>query len=184
MIPYGELGVRDRYAGGSTATYFFGASSSVFNVGHHSIDGGAKPFQFFRPLTRETMKPRKVFGAVLFLRFCVTAGAADRKYIVNPRSSDRQALPFSEGALIRNTLNIARHTAFFAFSLLVNGTAPNFPGVPGSRQKSCPQAFVGVRSPFYSRCAQNFGEQAVLRDSVTTSRDSLGTSKADLGASH
>lgn len=32
--------------------------------------------------------------------FCLAAGAADRKYIVKPRSGDRKNLPFSEGVLV------------------------------------------------------------------------------------
>ena len=57
------------------------------------------------------MKPRKVFVAVLVLVFCVPAGAADREYIVKPRSGNRQAVLFSEGELVGNTLSIAGHTA-------------------------------------------------------------------------
>ena len=55
------------------------------------------------------MKVRNVFVAVLFLVVCVAAGAADRKYIVKPRSGDRKDLPFSEGVLVGNTLYIAGH---------------------------------------------------------------------------
>jgi reactive intermediate/imine deaminase len=55
------------------------------------------------------MKFRKTIVAVLLLVFCVTASAADRKYIVKPRSGDRKDLPFSEGVLIGNTLYIAGH---------------------------------------------------------------------------
>ena len=55
------------------------------------------------------MNLRKIVVAILFLVFCATAGAADRKYIVKPRSGDRKALPFSEGVLVGNTLYIAGH---------------------------------------------------------------------------
>jgi 2-iminobutanoate/2-iminopropanoate deaminase len=54
------------------------------------------------------MKLRIVVG-VLFLVFCVAAGAADRKYIVKPRASDMKALPFSDAVLVGNTLYIAGH---------------------------------------------------------------------------
>jgi 2-iminobutanoate/2-iminopropanoate deaminase len=52
---------------------------------------------------------RKIIVAVLFVVFCVTAGAADRKYIVKPRPGDLKALPFSDGVLAGNTLYIAGH---------------------------------------------------------------------------
>jgi len=55
------------------------------------------------------MKLRKIIVALLFLVFCVAAGAADRKYIVKPRSEDRKTLPFSEGVLLGNSLYIAGH---------------------------------------------------------------------------
>jgi 2-iminobutanoate/2-iminopropanoate deaminase len=55
------------------------------------------------------MKLPRIFVAVLFLVFCVAAGAADRKYIVKPRASDMKALPFSDGVLVGNTLYIAGH---------------------------------------------------------------------------
>jgi 2-iminobutanoate/2-iminopropanoate deaminase len=51
----------------------------------------------------------RVVVAVLLLQFCVTAAAADRKFIVKPRSGDRKALPFSEAVLVGNTLYIAGH---------------------------------------------------------------------------
>ncbi len=54
------------------------------------------------------MKSRIVVG-VLLLVFCVAAGAADRKFIVNPRAADMKALPFSDGVLVGNTLYIAGH---------------------------------------------------------------------------
>jgi reactive intermediate/imine deaminase len=52
---------------------------------------------------------RQIVVAVLALVFCVTAGAADRKYIVKPRASDMKALPFSDAVLVGNTLYIAGH---------------------------------------------------------------------------
>ena len=55
------------------------------------------------------MRLRKIVVSVLFLVLCAAAGAADRKYIVKPRSGDRTALPFSEGVLVGNTLYIAGH---------------------------------------------------------------------------
>ena len=55
------------------------------------------------------MKLRKVIAVMMFFVFCMTAGAADRKYIVKPRSGDRKPLPFSEGVLVGNTLYIAGH---------------------------------------------------------------------------
>lgn len=55
------------------------------------------------------MKLRKITLAILFLVFCVAASAADRKYIVKPRSGDRKDLPFSEGVLVGNTFYIAGH---------------------------------------------------------------------------
>jgi 2-iminobutanoate/2-iminopropanoate deaminase len=55
------------------------------------------------------MRLRKIVVTVLFLVVCVAAGAADRKYIVKPKSGDRVGLPFSEGVLVGNTLYIAGH---------------------------------------------------------------------------
>lgn len=54
------------------------------------------------------MKLRILLG-VLLLVFCIATTAADRKYIVKPRASDRKGLPFSEGVLAGNTLYIAGH---------------------------------------------------------------------------
>jgi 2-iminobutanoate/2-iminopropanoate deaminase len=55
------------------------------------------------------MKLSKIVAAMLFLVLCVAAGAADRKYIVKPRSDDRKGLPFSDAVLVGNTLYIAGH---------------------------------------------------------------------------
>ena len=55
------------------------------------------------------MRLSKIIVGVSFLALCVAAGAADRKYIVKPRSGDRKALPFSEGVIVGNTLYIAGH---------------------------------------------------------------------------
>jgi len=54
------------------------------------------------------MKLRIVVGA-LFLVSWIAAGAADRKFIVKPRSADMKALPFSDGVLVGNTLYISGH---------------------------------------------------------------------------
>jgi 2-iminobutanoate/2-iminopropanoate deaminase len=54
------------------------------------------------------MKLRMTVG-MLVLVCSVAAGAADRKYIVKPRSADMKALPFSDGVLVGNTLYIAGH---------------------------------------------------------------------------
>jgi 2-iminobutanoate/2-iminopropanoate deaminase len=47
--------------------------------------------------------------ATTLLFCCAAANASDRKYIVNPRSGDLKALPFSEGVLVGNTLYVAGH---------------------------------------------------------------------------
>jgi 2-iminobutanoate/2-iminopropanoate deaminase len=54
------------------------------------------------------MKVRVVVGCLLLV-FCVAAGAADRKFIVNPRTPDLKGLPFSDAVLVGNTLYIAGH---------------------------------------------------------------------------
>lgn len=54
------------------------------------------------------MKPRIVVASLLLV-FCISAGAADRKFIVKPRASDMKALPFSDAVLVGNTLYIAGH---------------------------------------------------------------------------
>ena len=54
------------------------------------------------------MKPRIVV-AFLLLVLCISASAADRKFIVKPRASDMKALPFSDAVLVGNTLYIAGH---------------------------------------------------------------------------
>jgi 2-iminobutanoate/2-iminopropanoate deaminase len=54
------------------------------------------------------MKPRIVVTFLLLI-FCISAGAADRKFIVKPRASDMKALPFSDAVLVGNTLYIAGH---------------------------------------------------------------------------
>ncbi len=60
-------------------------------------------------IREETMKLGRVVVAVLFLVICVTAGAPDRKYIVTVRPPGANALPFSDGVLVGNTLYIAGH---------------------------------------------------------------------------
>jgi 2-iminobutanoate/2-iminopropanoate deaminase len=52
---------------------------------------------------------RRIVVAFLLLVFCISAGAADRKFIVKPRASDMKALPFSDAVLVGNTLYIAGH---------------------------------------------------------------------------
>lgn len=56
------------------------------------------------------MRIFRIVVALLFL--CAAAGAADRNFIVQHRSGDRQGLPFSEGVLVGNTLYIAGHMGF------------------------------------------------------------------------
>ena len=58
------------------------------------------------------MKLHRVIAAVFLLALCVTAGAADRKYIVKPRPADTKALPFSDAVLVGDTLYIAGHIGF------------------------------------------------------------------------
>jgi len=55
------------------------------------------------------MNVRRIFVALLFLALCVGASGADRKYIVKPRASSMQGLPFSDAVLVGNTLYIAGH---------------------------------------------------------------------------
>ncbi len=55
------------------------------------------------------MALRKIFVAAMVFLFCIAAGAADRKYIVNPRPPDAKALPFSDAVLVGDTLYIAGH---------------------------------------------------------------------------
>jgi 2-iminobutanoate/2-iminopropanoate deaminase len=65
------------------------------------------------------MKTRIVV-ALLTLVFCVSAGAADRKFIVKPRPGNLNAIPFSDAVLVGNTLYIAGHIGLDAKS----GMAP------------------------------------------------------------
>jgi 2-iminobutanoate/2-iminopropanoate deaminase len=51
--------------------------------------------------------PMIIIVGIVFLLFCMTAGAADRRYIVKPRPADAKALPFSDGVLVGDTLYIA-----------------------------------------------------------------------------
>lgn len=55
------------------------------------------------------MKLQMMVVAGLLLTFSLSAGAADRKYINNPRPADAKALPFSDGVVVGNTLYIAGH---------------------------------------------------------------------------
>jgi 2-iminobutanoate/2-iminopropanoate deaminase len=59
--------------------------------------------------SEETLKLCRVVVAGLFLVLCVTAGGADRKYIVKPRAGNLTGLPFSDAVLVGNTLYIAGH---------------------------------------------------------------------------
>ncbi len=52
---------------------------------------------------------RKILAVSPFLLICLSANAADRKYIIDPRPADTKALPFSDGVLVGNTLYIAGH---------------------------------------------------------------------------
>jgi 2-iminobutanoate/2-iminopropanoate deaminase len=52
---------------------------------------------------------RQLAVAIMLFILSAVAGAADRKYIVKPRASGMNALPFSDGVLVGNTLYIAGH---------------------------------------------------------------------------
>ena len=51
----------------------------------------------------------RILAVTAFLAVCLSATASDRKYIVNPRPGDTNALPFSDAVLTGNTLYIAGH---------------------------------------------------------------------------
>src|SRR4051812_4047157 len=55
------------------------------------------------------MKLHSTALVIMLLMVCAAAGAADRKYIVKPRSSEMKALPFSDAVLAGNTLYVAGH---------------------------------------------------------------------------
>ena len=55
------------------------------------------------------MKLRRAGCFFLLLALSLTAGAADRKFIVNPRGGDTKGLPFSDAVQVGNTLYIAGH---------------------------------------------------------------------------
>ncbi len=55
------------------------------------------------------MKQRGIASFFLLLTLSIAAGAADRKFIVNPRGGDTKGLPFSDAVLVGNTLYIAGH---------------------------------------------------------------------------
>lgn len=55
------------------------------------------------------MKLGMILSGILVLAACVGANAADRKFIVKQRPAEPQALPFSDGVLVGNTLYIAGH---------------------------------------------------------------------------
>lgn len=50
---------------------------------------------------------RKILVVLTFLAVCISADAADHKYIVNPRPGEK--LPFSDAVLAGNTLYVAGH---------------------------------------------------------------------------
>jgi len=52
---------------------------------------------------------QRILVLMTFVALCITASAADRKYIVDPRPADTKALPFSDAVLVGNTLYIAGH---------------------------------------------------------------------------
>lgn len=53
------------------------------------------------------MKLRTIVVGVLFLVSCLSAGAADRKYIVKPRPDSLKGLPFSDAVQVGDTLYVA-----------------------------------------------------------------------------
>ncbi|HUA13909.1 MAG TPA: Rid family hydrolase [Verrucomicrobiae bacterium] len=55
------------------------------------------------------MRIRMILVGAWVLVFCVAAGAAERKYIVNPRPANAGGLPFSDAVLVGDTLYIAGH---------------------------------------------------------------------------
>ncbi len=50
---------------------------------------------------------RRIVMVLTFLAVCISANAADRKYIVHPRPGEK--LPFSDAVLAGNTLYVAGH---------------------------------------------------------------------------
>jgi 2-iminobutanoate/2-iminopropanoate deaminase len=81
------------------------------------------------------MNLSRIAVALMFLFVCVSARAADRKYIVNPRPADAKALPFSDAVLVGNTLYIAGHL----------GLAPNTGQAPSDPQQEARLAMEGVK---------------------------------------
>ena len=55
------------------------------------------------------MKRHFVLVLGLLLAVCAIASAADRKFVVKPRASGMNALPFSDAVLVGDTLYIAGH---------------------------------------------------------------------------
>lgn len=82
------------------------------------------------------MKLRAIAVGVVLLISCLTAAAADRKYIVKPRASDMKALPFSDGVLVGNTLYIAGHI----------GLDPKTGAPPASPEDEARLVMEGVKS--------------------------------------
>jgi len=52
---------------------------------------------------------RKIACIAVLVSLSLAAQAADRKFIVHPRSADRKDLPFSDAVLVGDTLYIAGH---------------------------------------------------------------------------
>ena len=75
-------------------------------------------------------------ACVLFLfLFSVMAVGQDRKFIVNPRSADAKALPFSDAVLVGNTLYIAGHI----------GTDPKTGQAPADAEQEAHLVMDGVK---------------------------------------
>ena len=73
------------------------------------------------PKVRTAMKMRidvrsQAFVVAVFFALCLTANATERKYISNPRPGGLNALPFSDGVLVGDTLYIAGHIGLDAKS--------------------------------------------------------------------
>jgi 2-iminobutanoate/2-iminopropanoate deaminase len=81
------------------------------------------------------MKLRAVVVGTLLLVLCVTAFAADRKYIVKPRPPNLQGIPFSDAVLVGNTLYIAGHL----------GLDAKTGQVPESPEQEARQAMDGLK---------------------------------------
>jgi len=83
---------------------------------------------------------RMVVTVALLTMFSIVAGAADRKYIVNPRSADLKGLPFSDGVLVGSTLYIAGHI----------GLDPKTGAPPASAEAEARMVMDGVKQTVQS----------------------------------